>query len=322
MALIQCKECGNKVSTKAKTCPSCGSSVPKTSLGAIVGAGIIGVLLIGAMAGRTPSPSANQDKSPPPANAKIDCTDFTGIDSPHVQAARFDVQMGAAAQGEPQKPRVVGKTNLPTGTSLLVTLERKESSYQAQANATVAADGCFAAGPFTQGDAPINPGQYVIDVMMPVLQPDPVTAVIGSHGQNISGVLVHRVAHLGKVAEFKTLYSFGQADAAKDADSKQKAKEDSDKRQEESRTALVMLLARGLKENLRNPSSADWVSVLSNDDATVVCVVLRAQNGFGGMTVDDYAFVNGKGSTSTYLWNRHCAGKYLHDLTTMVRWTI
>lgn len=33
MALIKCKECGEKVSNKAKTCPSCGVTVPKqTSL--------------------------------------------------------------------------------------------------------------------------------------------------------------------------------------------------------------------------------------------------------------------------------------------------
>lgn len=29
MALIKCKECGGKVSTKAKTCPSCGAKPPK-----------------------------------------------------------------------------------------------------------------------------------------------------------------------------------------------------------------------------------------------------------------------------------------------------
>lgn len=33
MALIKCKECGEQVSTKAKTCPNCGAKVPKkTSL--------------------------------------------------------------------------------------------------------------------------------------------------------------------------------------------------------------------------------------------------------------------------------------------------
>lgn len=29
MALVKCKECGGKVSTKAKTCPNCGAKLPK-----------------------------------------------------------------------------------------------------------------------------------------------------------------------------------------------------------------------------------------------------------------------------------------------------
>ncbi|WP_412514572.1 MULTISPECIES: zinc-ribbon domain-containing protein [Shewanella] len=28
MALVKCKECGEEVSTKAKTCPKCGAKAP------------------------------------------------------------------------------------------------------------------------------------------------------------------------------------------------------------------------------------------------------------------------------------------------------
>lgn len=29
MALVKCKECGEQISTKAKSCPKCGASAPK-----------------------------------------------------------------------------------------------------------------------------------------------------------------------------------------------------------------------------------------------------------------------------------------------------
>jgi hypothetical protein len=130
------------------------------------------------------------------------------------------------------------------------------------------------------------------------------------------------LVHFGKVAELKTPYTVGNADAAKDAQAKQKSENDRQARRQELRTKLVVLVARGLKENLRNPSTADWVSVLANDDASVVCIVLRAQNGFGGMSVDNYTFSNDKFSESASVWNRRCAGRQMNDLTTVVRWNV
>ncbi len=42
MALIKCKECGEKVSTKAKNCPACGAPIKKSS-----GCALILLLLVG-----------------------------------------------------------------------------------------------------------------------------------------------------------------------------------------------------------------------------------------------------------------------------------
>lgn len=51
MALKKCKECGNKVSTKAKNCPQCGAKAPKqTSLLTWVFTGLIGYVFL--MAGQ------------------------------------------------------------------------------------------------------------------------------------------------------------------------------------------------------------------------------------------------------------------------------
>jgi hypothetical protein len=51
---------------------------------------------------------------------------------------------------------------------------------------------------------------------------------------------------------------------------------------------------RTLKANLRNPSSVDWASVYTNEDGTVVCIILQAQNGFGGISVERYVSVDQK----------------------------
>ena len=44
MALIKCKECGEKVSTKAKNCPSCGAKAPKKT--SIVTWGVLVLILL------------------------------------------------------------------------------------------------------------------------------------------------------------------------------------------------------------------------------------------------------------------------------------
>lgn len=54
MALVQCRECSQEVSTSAKTCPGCGSPAPK-SIGV---PGYIGVLVVGILAYKGCSPDA------------------------------------------------------------------------------------------------------------------------------------------------------------------------------------------------------------------------------------------------------------------------
>jgi hypothetical protein len=205
----------------------------------------------------------------------------------------------------------------------MVDLDRAVTNYSAQSEATVKADGCFAAGPFTKGEEPINGGEYTISITMPVtsVQSEPVQRILGARGQNISGPLVSKFMGLGKVAEYKATVTIGVVDAAKDAEERQQAEVAAAALQEKTRTTVVLMVAKSLKANLRNPSSADWVSVLANKDGSVVCIVLRAQNGFGGMNVENYTVVDGKLKQTNAAWNKSCAGKSLFDLTQVVRWT-
>ncbi|HVW26425.1 MAG TPA: zinc-ribbon domain-containing protein [Polyangiaceae bacterium] len=71
MALVKCKDCGNEVSTSAKTCPKCGAPAPKgISVGRIL-LGVVGAFvalsIIGAITGRKDSSSSGSTAAAPAA---------------------------------------------------------------------------------------------------------------------------------------------------------------------------------------------------------------------------------------------------------------
>ena len=81
------------------------------------------------------------------------------------------------------------------------------------------------------------------------------------------------------------------------------------------RSMKAIFVVTAIKHGLRDPDSARWKFVGVNDDASVVCVEYRAKNGFGGLNLERAAYAKGKVSSTAASWNRHCAGKSFHDLT-------
>jgi hypothetical protein len=81
------------------------------------------------------------------------------------------------------------------------------------------------------------------------------------------------------------------------------------------RGSVAMLSAKALKGSLRNPESLAFVYVHTNDDASIVCIKYRAQNGFGGMNIGYVVYKDGQPSDSAAGWRAHCMHKTLHDLT-------
>jgi hypothetical protein len=73
--------------------------------------------------------------------------------------------------------------------------------------------------------------------------------------------------------------------------------------------------AASLKAAARNPDSLVLDKVLGMDDGTI-CYEYRAQNGFGGMNREVAALLpNAKSlTTSSVVWNKHCAHKNGQDL--------
>ena len=62
----------------------------------------------------------------------------------------------------------------------------------------------------------------------------------------------------------------------------------------------------------RNPDSVSFARVGVNEDASLVCVQYRAQNGFGGMNVETVAFLNGTPNQTASFWNKRCANTSLY----------
>jgi len=90
-----------------------------------------------------------------------------------------------------RRPVVMGETNLPEQTKVMVSVEGVQG-FRGQAEAVVQS-GRFAAGPFGPEDG-LADGTYDAEVMMPIpaVQPESVRSLIGSDGELLKGKLVHR----------------------------------------------------------------------------------------------------------------------------------
>ena len=88
-------------------------------------------------------------------------------------------------------PWVLGTTNLPDGSILLVSLSRHEASYSAK-HVAVVSNRRFTAGPFSQKGGALPPGDYGIEVVfgMAVSQPSSVQEVVGQKNERLTGNLV------------------------------------------------------------------------------------------------------------------------------------
>lgn len=128
----------------------------------------------------------------------------------------------------PARPVVVGQTNLPDGTKLMLTISRKESRFEAQAKVTVD-KGAFRSEQFSQKGADLNPGKYTLEIVMPVsqMQPGEVRMVIGNEGEKLSGPMVEKGV-IGRTVRYVTTFKSGGPSSAQ-ADRAARAREKSDR---------------------------------------------------------------------------------------------
>lgn len=122
----------------------------------------------------------------------------------------IDVHISTSIEGD-ANPIVVGQTNLPDSTSLMVTISRQQDSYRAQSKTKVSR-GKFYAGPFSQKGVRLNPGVYNLDISTPLatLQPPEVQAVIGKSGNNLKGMLIETLPFGDNVVKYQKEIRIGE----------------------------------------------------------------------------------------------------------------
>ena len=84
---------------------------------------------------------------------------------------------------------------------------------------------------------------------------------------------------------------------------------------QEARFQKVAIASALVKRALREPESVKWETILSNDDATVICFAYRARNGFGGMAKEHLVVLPKSTSRDGATWNKNCTTKPLHDMS-------
>jgi hypothetical protein len=161
-------------------------------------------------------------------------TILTGLLIAAGPAFAFKVTMSTNTEGG-DKPAVIGVTNLPDGTELMVTVKRSESGYMAQSKVRVS-NGSFRAGPFSQKAAPLIPGTYTVEISTPIaaVQSPSVRSVIGRDGSNLEGPLAKQSTFGGKtlggkVVEYQTAFTVGGGKSSADADRAAKAQANQEK---------------------------------------------------------------------------------------------
>jgi hypothetical protein len=82
----------------------------------------------------------------------------------------------------------------------------------------------------------------------------------------------------------------------------------------QDRMQSVVATEREIKTSLRDPDSAVWEKVLVNNDGSVVCIQVRAKNGFGGMARSSYVRYANKITDQTADIRKHCK-QPMHDVT-------
>lgn len=138
-----------------------------------------------------------------------------------IQSFALDVVIAAKAD-DMSRPTILGTSNLPDGTTLIVTVARSQIGFEGSSRSLVSG-GTFKAGPFGPIDG-LTPGAYKLEVMMPIpsMQSESVRSVIGERGEKLTGKLVKRSEFKEKHIVYNSSFKIaGQVDTQRDQAKKQ-----------------------------------------------------------------------------------------------------
>jgi hypothetical protein len=132
------------------------------------------------------SDNRNSNASPQPAATTSPQAQIQPLDQDVVLTFRIETN-------GTRRPTIVGETNLPDGTDLMISIDSGTIRYNASSKALVQ-DGHFQSETFSKSNSDLEAGQYTAEVSMPValVQSQSVRAVIGEKGENLKGSLVEQ----------------------------------------------------------------------------------------------------------------------------------
>lgn len=96
---------------------------------------------------------------------------------------------------------------------------------------------------------------------------------------------------------------------------KKKAEEALFRDQKEKREDIAGVAIAAVRKTSRNPDTVVWEKILTNEDASVICITARMENGFGGMVREQVVAVDGSFSNKSKIWNKHCVNKSMFNVT-------
>lgn len=102
--------------------------------------------------------------------------------------------------------------------------------------------------------------------------------------------------------------------AAPDPTPEEKAKAEQTKAAGNKRALAAFQAKRAIVAAARKPDSVKFDLIGVSDDASLVCVEYRAENGFGGMNREQVAFQGGASHRGDRFWNANCRRPF-NDLT-------
>jgi len=298
--LLTCAKCNKVFSSKLGSCLYCGATNVRYGCLGVFGLVVV-LVIIGFMSGSdksgqsaTPSTAAEVAKSVsvlPPQTAIMALT----------AVKREDGML------------IVGRTNLPLGTQMLVNIEQPSGATLAQDNATVGEFGRFYGGSFATDGSIVPDGTYIVHVVAAIadVQPDNIKAAIGKDWANFLGPLKRPASGvIGPVIEVKwpiewtnngqtepvpTVLPKGkkmpQANAQWAADAEASRGAARAAAWQQKREDAFYACQTFIKRSLRDPSSADFMTEYnetlvskSGSGGYLVEQQVRANNGFGGKT--------------------------------------
>ena len=295
MALIKCKDCEKEFSTDAKKCPNCGARRPlgKFTKWLLIGFVILVIIpslvdsLFATNSLNSPNPVIKQPLIPIPKES------INWPAKPEIPSLEREVYMQAYFSNKDNlTPQIIGYSNLPNETQIMVSLNRDDIDYSSETS-TIVSDGKFETAIFNADGLKLPPGKYTVNISLwePASQAEKVKKIIGNKGENLKGKHTRKILS-GRTIDYSTRLALGSG-PSKEVEESYRQMQESKKLQEQAERESLIPTAqyacqKFVKQQLNDPDSAEFNNASSypasvKGNVYSVEVSGRARNGFNAL---------------------------------------